>query len=97
MEAAKGFACARRSRRRPRKPLSMSPRPFAHRPVAPRCRGGASSLLRLSSAAAGRWPSPTALNEWAGRLAQRGDAADSVVALTPEATPWFTRLWPSAA
>ncbi|MES2958839.1 MAG: hypothetical protein V4792_11655 [Pseudomonadota bacterium] len=52
----------------------MSLRPFAHRPSAPRCRGGASSLLRLSSAAANRWPSATALSDWAGRLARQGDA-----------------------
>ena len=77
----------------------MNPRPFAHRPVAPRCRGGASSLLRLSSAAASRWPSATELSDWAGRLAQRGDAAPApfVAPATEAVAPWFTRLLPRAA
>jgi hypothetical protein len=79
--------------------LSMSPRPFAHRPAAPRCRGGASSLLRLSSAAAGRWPSVTALTDWAERLAKADDAAPApMVAPAPDAnSQWFTRLMPSGA
>ena len=77
----------------------MRPRSFAHRPVAPRCRGGASSLLRLSSAAASRWPSAATLSDWAALV---GDAGDSVpapmVAPAPDASSqWFTRLMPSAA
>ncbi|MDP1693303.1 MAG: hypothetical protein Q8L49_15350 [Burkholderiaceae bacterium] len=77
----------------------MSPRPFAYRPAAPRCRGGASSLLRLSSAAASRWPSATALTDWAGRLAQAGDAVPAPrVAPAPDAgSKWFTGLLPTAA
>jgi hypothetical protein len=75
----------------------MSPRPFAPRPAAPRCRGGASSLLRLSASAAGRWPSAQALTAWADRGAANDDAAPApMVAPTSEAaTQWFTRLRPS--
>jgi hypothetical protein len=75
----------------------MSPRPFANRPSAPRCRGGASSLLRLSSGGAGRWPSATLLTDWAGRLAQAAEPAPApMVAPSPDtASPLFTRLWPS--
>jgi hypothetical protein len=75
----------------------MSHRPFAARPFAPRCRGGASSLLRLSSAAAGRWPSATMLTDWADRLAQGVEVAPApMVAPAPDkASPLFTRLWPS--
>ena len=69
----------------------MTPRPFAHRPAAPRCRGGASSLLRLSATVGSRWPSATALGDWAGRIARQE-------ALAPEqAPPGFTRLWPTLA
>ena len=77
----------------------MSPRPFAHRPTAPRCRGGVSSLLRLSSAATSRWPAATKLTDWAGRLAETDDAALApMVAPAPDASSqWFTRLTPSAA
>jgi len=77
---------------------SMSPRPYAHRPTAPRCRGGASSLLRLSSAAASHWPSATALKAWAGRQSEINDTAPTpMVAPAPDASSqWFTRLTPSA-
>ena len=72
----------------------MTRRLYAQRPAAPRCRGGASSLLRLSSAAAGRWPSPTALDEWAVRVSQHGLLEpEPVQADAP--TQLFTRLWPS--
>lgn len=78
----------------------MPVRPFAHRTTAPRCRGGVSSLLRLSSATAGRWPSPTALDGWADRVSQVGLLAQAPeLPLVPaaEASPQlFTRLWPSA-
>ena len=80
----------------------MSLRPYAQRPAAPRCRGGASSLLRLSSASVNRWPSPTALDGWADRVSQL-----RLLASEPEMEPLralpteargelFTRLWPSA-
>lgn len=78
----------------------MPVRPFAHRTTAPRCRGGVTSLLRLSSATANRWPSPTALDGWADRVSQVG-----LLAQEPELSPLpsaeaphqlFTRLWPSA-
>ena len=78
----------------------MSLRPYAQRPAAPRCRGGASSLLRLSSASANRWPSPTALDGWADRVSQLGLLAsepEPLRALRTEARgELFTRLWPSA-
>lgn len=74
----------------------MSRRPLAQRPVAPRCRGGASSLLRLSSAAAPRWPSATELSDWA-RLSQHGEPdLEPMLAPAPEAhSAWFTRLTPT--
>jgi hypothetical protein len=77
----------------------MIPRPFAHRPAAPRCRGGASSLLRLSSNAAPRWPSATALTEWIARVA-RADTAGPIARVAPaniRASHGFDRLWPSVA
>ncbi len=77
----------------------MSFRPFAPRPAAPRCRGGASSLLRLSASAAGRWPSAKALTAWADREADNGDAAQApmVAPAAEAASTWFTRLWPTGA
>jgi hypothetical protein len=97
-KAANDFACARRFLAPNLKVPPMRPRPFAHRPAAPRCRGGASSVLRLSSVAASRWPSATELSNWVGRLAQRSDAAPApIVAPSPEAAPWFMRLPPRAA
>jgi hypothetical protein len=39
------------------------------RPVAPHCRNGVSSLLRLSQPGAARLPPPQALSDWAGRAA----------------------------
>jgi len=39
------------------------------RKLAPRCRGGASSLLRLAQPAAPRLPSTFDLSEWIGRAA----------------------------
>jgi hypothetical protein len=56
-----------------------------------------SSLLRLSGGAAGRWPSPTMLAGWAGRLAQAVEPAPApIVAPAPDTpSPLFTRLWPS--
>jgi len=67
--------------------------------VAPRCRGGASSLLRLSNGAAGHWPSATALTAWADRAGEHADSAPApMVAPAPDATSqWFTRLWPTGA
>jgi hypothetical protein len=72
-------------------------RPFAPRLAAPRCRGGASSLLRLSASAAGRWPSAKALTAWADRGADNGESTSApMVAASPDAaSQWFTRLWPS--
>jgi hypothetical protein len=81
----------------------MSPRPFAHRPAAPRCRGGASSLLRLSNPAPGRWPSASEFGDWIARSARQGTVQAEAAhvpmqARTPgAASPWFTRLWPTAA
>ena len=78
----------------------MSLRPYAQRPAAPRCRGGASSLLRLSTASASRWPSPTALDGWADRVSQLGLLApdpEPLRLMPAEARgELFTRLWPSA-
>jgi hypothetical protein len=90
------FACARRFMFRAPNPemLSMSRRLFAHRPAAPRCRGGASSLLRLSSAAAGGWPPANTLSDWAGRLARAADVAHApsrAPALDPH-PQWLTHL-----
>lgn len=39
------------------------------RPSGPRCRGGASSLLRLTPLTNGRLPNPPALNDWMSRAA----------------------------
>lgn len=39
------------------------------RPVAPRCRNGVSSLLRLSQPDAARLPQPQSVTEWAARAA----------------------------
>jgi hypothetical protein len=56
--------------------LSFTPRPRpssparAARKAAPSCRGGASSLLRLSQSAAPRLPSAPDLNDWLQRAAQ---------------------------
>ena len=44
--------------------------------AAPSCRGGASSLLRLSQHAAARLPSGSALAGWMSRAAQSLDAQD---------------------
>ena len=78
----------------------MSPRPYAPRAMAPRCRGGASSLLRLSTATSNRWPSPTALDGWADRVSQVGLLAfETELMRPPEADvpgQLFTHLWPSA-
>ena len=78
----------------------MSPRPYAPRAMAPRCRGGASSLLRLSTATANRWPSPTALDGWADRASQLGMLASETepLRLPAAAAPnqLITRLSPSA-
>jgi hypothetical protein len=77
----------------------MTPRPFARRPTAPRCRGGASSLLRLSTAAASRWPSAAALSDWATLGNDATDNATApMVAPSPDASSqWFTRLSPTSA
>ncbi len=39
------------------------------RPVAPRCRNGVSSLLRLSQAESPRLPQPELVRDWADRAA----------------------------
>jgi hypothetical protein len=44
--------------------------PYQPRKAAPSCRGGASSLLRLSQPAAGRLPSTTDIGGWISRAAQ---------------------------
>jgi len=54
-------------------PLTRSARtasPRRLRPVTPNCRGGASSLLRLTQPAAPRLPSAFELTDWASRAAQ---------------------------
>ena len=43
--------------------------PRLHRPARPHCRGGASSLLRLSQPAAPRLPTPTEVADWMSRAA----------------------------
>lgn len=53
-------------------PLIRTPAPAnakPSRPISPRCRGGASSLLRLSQPAAPRLPTPLDLAEWMSRAA----------------------------
>jgi len=53
-------------------PLTRSPSaptPRRHRPAGPHCRGGASSLLRLSNAAAPRLPKAPDLAGWIQRAA----------------------------
>ena len=57
------------------------PRTMRVRPAGPRCRGGASSVLRLTPAAATRVPSRANLAEWLSR------AADVVMPVTG---PHFT-------
>ena len=49
------------------RPLSSA---RAARKAAPSCRGGASSLLRVSQSAAPRLPSALELNDWVQRAAQ---------------------------
>ena len=51
-------------------PLTRSAKTFAPRrarPATPRCRGGASSVLRLTQPAASRLPSGPALSDWMSR------------------------------
>lgn len=43
--------------------------PRLNRPARPHCRGGASSLLRLSQAAAPRLPTPAEVADWMTRAA----------------------------
>lgn len=58
-------------------PLNRSARPVAatapamkrSRPINPRCRGGASSMLRLTQSTPQRLPSSTALGEWVSHAA----------------------------
>ena len=56
-------------------PLNRSARPTAAsalkrtRPVNPRCRGGASSMLRLTQSGSQRLPSSSALGEWVSHAA----------------------------
>jgi hypothetical protein len=59
------------SHHRPSNPVA----PRLNRPARPHCRGGASSLLRLSQPATPRLPTPTEVSEWMSRAAgafQRG-------------------------
>ena len=51
-----------------RKPPVTAPR-RSLRPAAPRCRGGASSLLRLAQPAAPRLPTTLDLSDWASHAA----------------------------
>jgi hypothetical protein len=53
-------------------PLNRSPMlssPKLSRPAGPHCRGGASSLLRLSQPTAPRLPTPLDLTDWMSRAA----------------------------
>jgi hypothetical protein len=56
-------------------PLNRSTRSFSTpaaqrlRPPGPRCRGGASSVLRLAQPGAARLPGTLALSDWASRAA----------------------------
>ena len=81
-------------------------RPFANplchvhpvRPAAPRCRSGASSLLRLADPASCRLPSGASLAQWVQRAAQALEAPAPRVAAAPDAPlHLITRLWPSPA
>jgi hypothetical protein len=50
-----------------RSPMLSNPKPS--RPAGPHCRGGASSLLRLSQPATPRLPTPLDLADWMSRAA----------------------------
>lgn len=52
-------------------PLTRSAKPLAprHPRATPRCRGGASSVLRLTQPAAPRLPTPRDLSDWMSRAA----------------------------
>ena len=48
---------------------TTAPAPKRVRPANPSCRGGASSLLRLTQTASGRLPSAPALSDWMSHAA----------------------------
>lgn len=79
----------------------VSPPPYRLRPALSHCRGGASSLLRLTKPQAARLPSGAALEAWAARAAQMLPApelpATMVAPAADAASPLFTRLWPRGA
>jgi len=64
------------SRQRPATEAARPPR----RAAAPRCRGGASSLLRLAQPAQPRLPTPASLGHWMSRASK---------AFQPAALPAF--------
>jgi hypothetical protein len=63
------------------------PKPRRARPAHLYCRGGASSLLRLSTAAPARLPSGAALETWAQRARQMLDAQWAGQSLAAVITP----------
>lgn len=63
------------------------PKPRRARAAHLNCRGGASSLLRLSAAASPRLPSGAALETWAQRARQVLDAEWTAPSLTTVITP----------
>lgn len=72
------------------------PRPRRMRAAAHSVHGGASSLLRLTQPAGARWPSGSALAEWAQRASAA--MAPEMVAVADYASEAFvTPLHPSAA
>jgi hypothetical protein len=65
---------------------TTAPAPKRARPANPSCRGGASSLLRLTQTASGRLPSAPALSDWMSH------AASVMLPVTgPLATSWDAR------
>jgi hypothetical protein len=66
--------------------ITANPAPKRVRPANPSCRGGASSLLRLTQTASNRLPSAPALTEWMSQ------AASVMLPVTgPLASSWDAR------
>jgi hypothetical protein len=66
--------------------ITATPAPKRVRPANPSCRGGASSLLRLTQTASSRLPSAPALTEWMSQ------AASVMLPVTgPLASSWDAR------
>jgi len=66
--------------------ITTSPAPKRVRPANPSCRGGASSLLRLTQTSSSRLPSAPALTDWMSQ------AASVMLPVTgPLASSWDAR------